>query len=101
MKLGRISSHARIKMRRQGMTEAALQRMLESGRVEYGGQGDNTVYFDLSFVAEQTDSENRKTANSSLFYGAYAVLDKNGEVITVGRPHWRGRAERQGKPRAC
>ena len=47
-------------MRRQGMSEAALQRMLESGRVEQC-HGDKTVYFDLSRVAEQADSENRKS----------------------------------------
>ncbi|MDP2784594.1 MAG: hypothetical protein Q8O38_08385 [Sulfurimicrobium sp.] len=101
MKLGRISSHARIRMRRQGMSEAALQRMLESGRVEQGCHGDKTVYFDLSRVAEQTDSENRKAANSSPFYGVYAVLDKDGEVITVGSPAGRGRQERRGKLGAC
>jgi hypothetical protein len=85
MKLGKISSHARIRMRRQGMTEAVLQGMLESGRVEQGCHGDKTVYFDSQSVATQA-AVNRKAANSSPFYGAYAVLDKDGEVITVGRP---------------
>jgi hypothetical protein len=74
MKLGRISSHARIKMKRQGMSEAALEGLLENGRVEYDGVGGRIVYLDPAPTGLRARTERH----------AYAVLDGAGEVITIG-----------------
>lgn len=74
MKLGIISSHARMFMRRTGISEQALHNFLASGRVEHGDHGGKIVHFDTA----------GKTC-PTLAGICYAVLDSHGEVITIGR----------------
>ena len=88
MKLGRISSHARLKMKRQGITEAALQGLIENGREERDGCGGRIVHFDVGETAGPAAQ-----AHLACRLGAYAVLDRHGEVITV-RCRKAGRASR-------
>lgn len=82
MKLGRISSHARVKMRQRGISEAALQTLLACGRVEHDQLGGKIVYFD--------QSERAWPKAEFLLRGlercrdSYAVMDRHGEIITVG-----------------
>jgi hypothetical protein len=78
MKLGKISSHARVKMRQRGISEAALQSLLAGGRVEQDRLGGKVIYF---------DHEERARPRAEClqpFLDAYAVLDRHGEIITVG-----------------
>ncbi len=82
MKLGKISSHARVKMRQRGISEAALQRLLASGRVEQDQLGGKIVYFDHEARAlPQTG-----IALSSIEHrlDLFAIMDCHGEIITVG-----------------
>lgn len=74
MKLGIISSHARMLMRRTGISEQALHHLLASGRVEHGNHGGKIVHFDIAGKACPT-----------LAGMCYAVLDRHDEVITIGR----------------
>lgn len=74
MKLGIISSHARLCMRRSGISEQALHNLLASGRVEHGDHGGKIVHFDTA----------SKTC-AALAGMYYAVLDSHGEIITIGR----------------
>jgi hypothetical protein len=76
MKLGKISSHARVKMRQWGISEAALQGLLASGRVEQDQLGGKIVYFEQ---AARARSECLGWCRDS-----YAVMDRHGEIITVG-----------------
>jgi hypothetical protein len=89
MKLGRISSHARIGMKRQGISEAALQGLIENGREERDGCGGRIVYFDAGEPSGDVAQVPRRCR-----LGAYAVLDRHGEIITVRchRTAQRGRA---------
>ena len=76
MKLGKISSHARVKMRQWGISEAALQSFLAGGRVEQDHLGGKIVYF---ACGERARSECFERCRDS-----YAVMDQHGEIITVG-----------------
>ncbi|MBU0592132.1 MAG: DUF4258 domain-containing protein [Gammaproteobacteria bacterium] len=82
MKLGKISSHARVKMRQRGITEAALQRLLASGRVEQDHLGGKIVYFDHEERARPEAEFQLCSPERSR--DAYAVMDCHGEIITVG-----------------
>ncbi|MBZ0104683.1 MAG: DUF4258 domain-containing protein [Sulfuricella denitrificans] len=76
MKLGKISSHARVKMRQWGISEAALQNLLAGGRVEQDHVGGKIVYFDQQVRARSEFPERCRDS--------YAVMDCHGEIITVG-----------------
>ncbi len=76
MKLGKISSHARVKMRQWGISEAALQSLLASGRVEQDQLGGKIVYFEPAARARNECLERCRDS--------YAVMDRHGEIITVG-----------------
>lgn len=82
MKLGRISSHARVKMRQRGISEAVLQHLLACGRVEHDRLGGRIVYF--------VNDECNPSQDAAMPHGidrcrdSYAVLDRHGEIITVG-----------------
>lgn len=67
MKLGKISGHARLRMKRLGLNESFLRGLLERGRVVRDGAGGMRV-----FGTQATSG------------GFYAVLDAEGEIITVG-----------------
>lgn len=96
MKLGKISSHARVKMRQQGISEAALQNLLASGRVEQDHLGGMIVYFEQ---AARARSECLERCHDS-----YAVMDCHGEIITVGsrcsriRRHYETAPRGRGRP---
>ncbi len=78
MKLGKISSHARVKMRQWGISEAALQGLLAGGRVEQDHLGGKIVYFDQEALARPRAECLERCRDS------YAVMDRHGEIITVG-----------------
>ncbi|MDP2963246.1 MAG: hypothetical protein Q8N54_10855 [Sulfurimicrobium sp.] len=78
MKLGKISSHARVKMRQWGISEAALQGLLAGGRVEQDHLGGKIVYF-------AHDARTRFRAECfEQGHDSYAVMDSHGEIITMG-----------------
>lgn len=77
MKLGLISSHARTRMKQRGMSENLLQTLLAHGRVEHDHHGGKIVYFD--------HQAQHGAAWPERCLDAYAVLDRHGEVITVGQ----------------
>jgi hypothetical protein len=78
MKLGKISSHARVKMRQRGISEAALQSLLAGGRVEQDHLGGKIIYFDHEERARPYSDCLERCRD------AYAVMDRHGEIITVG-----------------
>lgn len=84
-------------MRRQGITVTALQYMLENGRVEHGCCGGKTVYFDPGGEGRQIAAADENLLNPLCYVGAYAVLDRNGEIITIGRQPRRGCQRKPGK----
>lgn len=82
MKLGKISSHARVKMRQWGISETALQHLLVSGRVEHDRLGGKIVYFDQDEQARPHPEF--PLCGLERCRDSYAVIDCHGEIITVG-----------------
>lgn len=81
MKLGIISSHARMRMRRTGISEQALHDFLTSGQVEHDHHGGSIIYFDTAGTTQPGPARTH-----------YAVLDSHGEIITIGQRFSRVRA---------
>ena len=82
MKLGRISSHARIRMNQRGLPIQALETLLEYGRFEYDHHGGKVVTLNKAGKAMLS----RVLPASLIDHWAdmYAVLDMQNEVITIG-----------------
>jgi hypothetical protein len=83
MKLGRISSHARVKMRQRGISEAMLRNLLACGREEQDQLGGRIIYFDHQTGA--APSNEYPSRDIERWRDSFAVLDRHGEIITVGR----------------
>lgn len=90
MKLGKISSHARVKMRQWGISEDTLQNLLAFGRVEQDPLGGRIVYFDHATRARPR--ADFPPCHLERCRDSYAVMDRHGEIITVGSRFSRVRA---------
>lgn len=82
MKLGIISSHARISMKRRGIPPHALETLFAYGRVEHAPHGSRVVY--LNNVGRAVLSRSLPPGQIARWADMYAVLDAHNEVITVG-----------------
>lgn len=71
MKLGRISTYAMARMKSRGISLATLRFLLANGRIERKTDGARLVY-----LAQPSDTFGRTL---------YALVDREGEVITVER----------------
>ena len=65
-----LTRHARARMQQRGITAAALDALLDYGRVAPAGGGCDIVYFD-----KRTQPR---------FGNGYAIVASDGSVITVG-----------------
>ena len=83
MKLGRISSHARVRMNQRGLPLQALETLFEYGRVEYDRHGGKIV--SLNKAGRNMLSKVLPAGQVDDWIEMYAVLDAQNEVITVGR----------------
>lgn len=77
MKLGRISTYAMARMKQRGISLATLRFLLAHGRVERKCDGARLVY-----LAHPTPGVPRAGDPSRTLY---ALVDREGEVITVER----------------
>jgi len=82
MKLGIVSSHARMSMKRRGIPPQALETLFAYGRVEHASHGSRVVYF--SSEGRAVLSKSAPANQIDRWVGMYAVLDPQNEVITVG-----------------
>ncbi|MDD5240845.1 MAG: DUF4258 domain-containing protein [Sulfuricella sp.] len=82
MKLGKVSSHARIRMSQRGLSLQALETLLEYGRVEYDHHGGKVVY--LNNAGKAMLARILPAGQLDRWTDMYAVLDTQNEVITVG-----------------
>jgi len=82
MKLGIVSSHARMSMKRRGIPSQALETLFAYGQVEQAPHGSRVVYFNSVGKAALTKSLPANQINR--WADMYAVLDQKNEVITVG-----------------
>ncbi len=77
MKLGKITTLAFSRMRKRGITLDALQHLLTHGHVERQFDGARFVYLDNTLPRPIRDGSPRRML--------YAVLDAEGEVLTVDK----------------
>lgn len=77
MKLGKISTHAMARMKQRGISLATLRFLLAYGRVERKTDGARLVYLDSA-----PPCSTRSTAPGRTLY---ALVDREGDVITVER----------------
>jgi hypothetical protein len=83
MKLGKISSHARIRMTQRGLPLQALETLLEYGRCVYDPLGGKVVT--LNSAGRIRLAKILPAGQLERWTDMYAVLDAHDEVITVGR----------------
>ena len=77
MKLGKISTYAMARMKQRGISLATLRFLLAHGRVERKGDGARLVYL----AHTPTCASGIGAPNRTL----YALVDREGDVITVER----------------
>lgn len=82
MKLGIVSSHARMSMKRRGIPPQALETLFAYGLVTHAPHGSRVVYF--SSVVKAALSKSLSPNQIDRWADMYAVLDPQNEVITVG-----------------
>ncbi|MHB0987005.1 MAG: hypothetical protein ACYC05_15650 [Sulfuricella sp.] len=82
MKLGIISSHARMSMKRRGIPAQALETLFAYGQVEHDHYGNRIVCFGAAGKSMLTGSLPARQMDR--WADMYAVLDQRNEVITVG-----------------
>lgn len=77
-----VSSHARVRMKRRGITQRQLELLLAYGEVRHDHYGGKIVLFDEA--AHRRLAADRPEPEMDRCLGMYAVLDREDEVITVG-----------------
>lgn len=82
MKLGIVSSHARMSMKRRGIPSQALETLFAYGQVSHAPHGSRVVYFSSEGKSVLTKSLSARQIDR--WADMYAVLDPQNEVITVG-----------------
>lgn len=85
-----LSTHARRRMQQRGITPDALDCLLEYGREAHDHCGHVTLYFDKAArrrLERDFGAENPKRVEE--VRRLYAVLARDGEVVTVGHRYRR------------
>lgn len=77
MKLGKISSYAMARMKQRGISLATLRFLLAHGRVERKCDGARLVYLEHTPLCPTRAGAPSRTL--------YALVDREGDVITVER----------------
>lgn len=72
-----FTEHARTRMQQRGIPPAAIEALLDDGRSASAGRGCEVLFFDK---AAGKDRRYRRT---------YAVLGRDGAVVTVGHRYRR------------
>ena len=83
-----LSAHVRIRMQQRGISAEALATLLASGATAPGAGGTEIVFFDRSERAHLGRTSRRVRSRDRLC-GLYAVIDRDGTVITVGHRYRR------------
>ena len=77
MKLGKISTYAMARMKQRGISLATLRFLLAHGRIERKRDGARLVYLAHTPTCSAQFGEPKRTL--------YALVDREGDVITVER----------------
>jgi hypothetical protein len=90
MQIAGLSDHARVRMQQRGIPSAALECLLDYGRVVHDHRGGAIVYLDKAarrrLAREQGAAQLRELGKR---LDAYAVIGADGTVMTVGHRYKR------------
>ena len=79
-----VSRHARTRMQQRGISAAALDALLDFGRVAHAGCGRDIVFFDKQARAHIVRANAVAAAEAERVCKSYAILESDGTVVTVG-----------------
>jgi len=82
-----LSEHAAIRMQQRGIPHAALECLLEYGRIQHDHQGAAIVFFDKA--ARRRLMKALPLAKLEKHLDAYAVIATDGTITTVGHRYKR------------
>ena len=86
-----LTGHARARMQQRGIGAAALEALLDFGKVEHVAGGCEIVYFDKAARARLAKQSPCLARDTDRLTRTYAVLGSDGAVVTVGRRYRRVR----------
>ena len=92
--LGDFTHHARVRMQQRGISDEALDLLMQYGRSAHNHHGQVLVYMD-GRIRKAALSACGRAAGKTIdrVKGLYAVLGRNGLVITVGHRYRRIRRD--------
>jgi hypothetical protein len=80
-----ITNHAQTRLQQRGIPEIIVDSLLEYGREIHDHRGATILYFDKHVRQLLRDSlSHQSLRNLESHLDTYAVLDRDGAVITVG-----------------
>ena len=85
-----LSRHARERMQQRGIPRQAIDYVLTYGRVSHDHHGGRVVWMDKRARARLQREEGYDVASTlDKHLNAYAVIDPDGRVVTVGHRYRR------------
>ena len=85
-----LTDHARTRMQQRGISAAALEALLDFGRVRHLHEdGCEIVFFDKAARARLFQESPTAAKQAERLTKAYAILASDGGVITVGHRYRR------------
>ena len=86
----RLTRHGAARMQQRGISAAALQTLLDFGRVQHLHEdGCEIVYFDKKARARLLQENPTAAKEAERLTRTYAILGSDGDVITVGHRYRR------------
>ena len=79
-----LTRHARTRMQQRGIDAAALDALLDFGRIIPAGGGCDIVYFDKRARERLAREQALAAPEADRVCKSYAILASDGSVITVG-----------------
>lgn len=80
-----MTTHAQTRLQQRGIPEAVVSTLLEYGREAHDHKGSTIVYFDKRArrqMKHSVEQQSMRCIESHL--DAYAVLSRDGSIVTVG-----------------
>lgn len=84
-----LTVHARTRMQQRGIRAAALETLLDYGKVAHVEGGREIVFFDKVARNRLVAQDPSAARNANRLVRTYAILGADGAVITVGNRYRR------------
>jgi hypothetical protein len=84
-----FTDHARTRMQQRGIRADAIEALLDYGRASPAGEGCELVFFDKAARARLFRDNPDAVREAERLCRTYAVLGRDGAVVTVGHRYRR------------